>query len=83
MTPAEQESILRGREADRAAAQARAQTAEAQAREAEARAREAEAQSQESTGIPLYWGTWGPGPRAWPSNPLDRETRPVTRTRNQ
>ena len=73
MTPAEQNAILRGREADRATAQAGADRADAQAREAEARAREAEAQAQQSTaGIPLYWSTWGPGPSAWPSNPLDR-----------
>ena len=89
MTPAEQDSILRGREADQAAAQARAQTADAQAREAEARAREAEAEAQRSTNQrPLYWGTWGPGPRVWPTNPadhgnpLDRETR-SGRTRGQ
>jgi len=90
MTPAEQDAILRSREADRAKAQARAQTADvqarkadAQAREAEARARETEAQAQQSTaGIPLYWGTWGPGPQAWPSNPLDRNqprTKPARR----
>ncbi len=80
MTPAEQDSILRGREADRAAAQAEAQRADAearqadaQAREAEARARQAEAQAvQSATRNPLYWGAWGPGPRSWPSNPLDR-----------
>lgn len=75
VTPAERESILRTRESDRAVDQARAQTAEAQARarEAEARAREAEAQArQPSYGIPLHWGTWGPGPSSWPSNPLDR-----------
>jgi hypothetical protein len=80
MTPAEQESILRAREADRAAAQAQAQSAEAQAREAEARAREAETQAQQPTyGIPLYWNTWGPGPSSWPKNPLDRPQQPRTR----
>ena len=80
MTPAEQESILRAREADQAAAQARAQSDEAQAREAEARAREAETQAQQPTyGIPLYWNTWGPGPSSWPSNPLDRPQQPRTR----
>jgi len=79
MTPAEQESILRAREADQAAAQAQAQSAEAQAREAEAQAREAEAQAQQPTyGIPLYWNNWGPGPRNWPSNPLDRPQQPRT-----
>ena len=79
MTPAEQESILRAREADQAAAQAQAQSAEAQAREAEARAREAEAQAQQTTyGAPLYWRSWGPGPRNWPSNPLDRPQQPRT-----
>jgi len=75
MTPAEQESILRAREADQAAARARAQSAEAQAREAEARAREAEAQ-QSTYGAPLYWSTWGPGPGNWPNNPLDRPQQP-------
>lgn len=79
MTPAEQESILRAREADQAAAQAQAQSAEAQAREAEARAREAEAQAQQTTyGAPLYWRSWGPGPSNWPSNPLDRPQQPRT-----
>jgi len=80
VTPAEQESILRAREADRDAARARTQAAEAQqaraeaqAREAEARAREAEASAQQPTyGIPLYWNTWGPGPSTWPTNPLDQ-----------
>jgi hypothetical protein len=72
MTPAEQESTLRAREADRAA-EAQAVSAEAQAREAEARAREAEARAQRSTySRSLYWGSWGPGPRDWPRNPLDR-----------
>jgi hypothetical protein len=80
MTPAQQDAILRSREADQAAAQADAQRAEAearqadaQAREAEARARQAEAQAVRSASRnPLYWGGWGPGPRDWPSNPLDR-----------
>lgn len=80
MTPAQQDAILRNREADQAAAQAEAQRAEAearqadaQAREAEARARQAEAQVAHSVSRnPLYWGGWGPGPRNWPSNPLDR-----------
>ena len=80
MTPAEQESILRARDADRAESEARARTAEAQARTAEAQAQEAEARARQveardplwprSTG--LYWGGWGPGPRDWPTNPLDR-----------
>ena len=46
----------------------------AQAQEAEARARQAEARDPvwpSSTG--LYWGGWGPGPREWPANPLDRD----------
>jgi hypothetical protein len=78
-TPAEQQSILRAREADSAAAQAQAVTAEAQAREAEARAREAEAQAQRSSyRRPAYWGGWGPGPRAWPKNPLDQPEQPLT-----
>lgn len=73
VTPAEQEAILRTREADQAAAQAQAQTAEAEARAAEARARQAEAQAeQERYRSPISWSTWGPGPSTWPSNPLDR-----------
>jgi len=86
VTPAEQDSILNAREADRDAARAQAQAAEAQARaevqaqvgearvkEAEARAREAEARAQQPTyGIPLYWNTWGPGPNTWPTTPVDR-----------
>ncbi len=72
MTPAEQEAIVRSREADRAAEEARAQTAEAIARQADARAREAEAEAQQqSYQNPLYWGTWGPGPAVWHRNPLD------------
>jgi len=83
MMPAEQDAIVRVREADRAAAQAQAQTADAQARQAEAQAREAEAQAQRTAyQSPLYWGTWGPGPQAWRSNPLDGpRTQPVGRTR--
>lgn len=83
MTPAEQEAIVRGREAERAAAQARAQTADSQARQAEAQAREAEAQAQRAEyQYPVYWGTWGPGPRTWHSNPLDSaRNQPVGRTR--
>ncbi len=87
ITLVEQEAILRSREADLAAAQARAlsadalaREAEAQAREAEARAREAEARAQQSTGVPLYWGTWGPGPNLWPQNPLDRPQPRINRT---
>jgi tetratricopeptide (TPR) repeat protein len=79
VTPAEQDSILRAREAERDAARAQAQAAEAraraegQAREAEARAREAEARAEQPTrGTPLYWNTWGPGPSTWPTNPLDQ-----------
>lgn len=83
MMPTEQDAILRGREAERAAAQARAQTADAQARQAEAQAREAEAQAQRTAyTTPLYWGTWGPGPRAWHGNPLDgARTQPAGRAR--
>lgn len=79
-TPAEQDRILRAREADSAAAQAQAVTAEAQAREAEARAREAEAQAERSAyRTPVYWGGWGPGPRTWIKNPLDQPEKPITR----
>lgn len=73
MTPAEQEAILRGREADRRAAEAQAQEAEARAQEVEAQAKQAEANAESSRyRDPIYWGTWGPGPRYWPRNPLDR-----------
>ena len=83
MTPAEQEAILRGREADRATAEARARTAEALAQQADAEAREAEAQPQTSQS-PLYWGTWGPGPNVWQRNPLDRpRTQPLDGGRRQ
>jgi hypothetical protein len=73
MTPAEQDSILRTREADRVA-EAEALKAEGQAWEAEARAKEAETRARRSswTTYPLHWGTWGPGPSNWPTNPLDR-----------
>jgi hypothetical protein len=84
VTPAQQDAILRGREADRAAAEARALQADAQAREAEARAREAEAEAKKTTdGIPLYWGVWGPGPNVWPSNPLDRPQPNINRTQGR
>jgi hypothetical protein len=80
VTPAEQDSILRAREAERDAARAQAKAAETQARaeararEAEARAREAEARAQQppTYGIPLFWNTWAPGPSTWPTNPLDQ-----------
>ena len=72
VTPAEQESILRSREAEEMAL-AQIQAAEAQARAAEARAEEAEARARRSTrGAPLYWSGWGPGPSNWPTNPLDQ-----------
>ena len=73
MTPVEQDAILRSREADQVAAEAQAREAEARAREAEARAKQAEAEAESSTyRDPIYWGNWGPGPRSWPKNPLDR-----------
>ena len=81
MTPAEKESAMREQQASAAAENARldakARTAEAQAREAEARAEEAEVQTA-TEGIPLWWGTWGPGPTAWPTNPTRPVDRPVT-----
>jgi hypothetical protein len=85
ITPAQQEATLRAREADRAAAEARARTADAMARDSEARAREAEAEaeSEQSNGIPLYWGTWGPGPGVWPSNPLDRPQPRISRSQGK
>lgn len=83
VTPAEQESILRSREAEATAA-AQARTAEAQAQEAEARAQEAQANSERSTwGAPLYWNSWGPGPRTWPTNPLDHERWEDSNTQGQ
>ena len=72
MTPAEQDAILREARAvtDTAHQEAQARSAEAKARDADARAREAEAEAQEAAqGIPLWWGTWGPGPTAWPTQP--------------
>jgi hypothetical protein len=74
MTPAEQDAVIRSREAEREAAQARAQAAQAQARQAEAEARQAEAEARQPTvyQYPVYWGTWGPGPGVWHSNPVDR-----------
>jgi hypothetical protein len=68
VTPAEQQAILKTREAEQRQreSEARAQEAEARASEAEARAKEAEAARQESAqGAPLYWGGFGPGPVAW------------------
>ena len=73
MTPAEQDAILRQARAatDTAQQEAQARSAEAKARDADARAREAEAEAQEAAqGIPLWWGTWGPGPTAWPTQPV-------------
>ncbi len=78
MTPAEQEAILRERDAvtardrERQEAQARAREAEARAAEAQARAREAEAEAQAQAsegGIPL-WYVWGGGPTYWPRAPV-------------
>lgn len=92
MTPAEQEAILRERDAvterDRRQqeAEARARDAEARAQEAEARAREAEAQAQANEGgIPL-WYAWGGGPTYWPrvpvvTHPIAPPTRPVAPSR--
>jgi hypothetical protein len=79
MTPAEQDAILRDRDAATQAEQARldaerrVQDAEARAAEAEARAREAEAAVPGNAGFPMYWGgytTWGPGPPVWPTRPI-------------
>lgn len=91
MTPAQQDAILRGREADRVAAAAEAQRADAEARQADAQAREAEARAREAearavrsaTRNPVYWGAWGPGPGTWPSNPLDRSSPGARRTEDQ
>jgi len=84
MTPAEQETILRQRDAEHQAevarldAERRAQDAEARAREAEARAREAEAAVPGNAGYPLYWGGyWGPGPPVWPARPIATPPRPT------
>ncbi len=84
MTPAEQEVILREQREAHAASDAerQARSAEAKAREADARAREAEAEAeaqQAVQGIPLWWGTWGPGPTAWPGQPgpVQPATHPV------
>jgi hypothetical protein len=77
MTPDERDAIMRSREADQAEAQAQARTAEALAEAADARAREADAEAREAEARwtyqnPVYWGSWGPGPTVWPTNPLDR-----------
>jgi len=91
ITPAEQDAILREREAESArqreqqAAGTRVREAEARADEAEARAREAEANAQESAdGVPL-WYAWGGGPVVWPSRPVVTQpiapSRPVARPR--
>ena len=82
MTPAEQEAILREQGEARAASDAarQARSADAKARDADARAREAEAEAEAQVaaqGIPLWWGTWGPGPTAWPTQPT-QPTQPVT-----
>jgi hypothetical protein len=77
MTPAEQQAILRERDAvserDRRhqEAEVRARDAEAQAEEAEARARQAEADAEASNGIPM-WYVWGAGPAYWPAGPTAR-----------
>jgi len=80
VTPAEQESMLRQRDASRQAELARLE-AEWRAREAEARAREAEAAAARSAAsVPLGWGVWGWGQPAWPSHapwvPSNRRARP-------
>jgi hypothetical protein len=91
ITPAEQASILREREAESArereqqAAESRVREAEARAEEAEARAREAEADAQSSVdGVPL-WYAWGAGPAVWPSRPVVSHpiapSRPAVRPR--
>jgi len=79
ISPAEQESLLRQREAETEAALARreaelrAREAEARAREAEARANEAEATAEPSeAGIPL-WGAYGPFMPPWGYAPGDRD----------
>jgi hypothetical protein len=82
MTPAEQDAILRQARAatDTAQQEAQARSAEAKARDADARAREAEAEAEAQVaaqGIPLWWGTWGPGPTAWPGQPAQPATHPV------
>ena len=82
MTPAEKERALREQQAraesEQARRDAKARTGEAQAREDEARAGETEDQTA-TQGIPLWWGTWGPGPTAWPTNPTRPVDHPVNR----
>lgn len=81
LTPAEQEAVLRQRDATRQAELGRLE-AEWRAREAEARAREAEAAAARSAAsIPVGWGGWGWGVPAWQSQPAgvlsNRRSRPT------
>ena len=82
MTPAEQQAILKQRDAElqaeaaRLDAERRAQEAEARAAEAEARAREAAVPG--NAGFPMYWdGYWGYGPPVWPTRPIVTPPRPA------
>jgi hypothetical protein len=77
MTPAQRDALVGSRRAQTDAERRQAE-AEARAREAEARAAQAEAdaaQAEETDeGIPLWWGTWGPGVR--PGRPVHPPGRP-------
>jgi hypothetical protein len=77
MTPAQRDALESSSRAQTDAA-LRQTEAEARARDAEAQAAAAEANSDEDEeGIPLGWGTWGPGPRSWPDKP-GGSPRPTT-----
>jgi hypothetical protein len=77
VTPAEREAILAERAAQAEAERrqiendARVRDAELRAQDAEARAADAEQRAAEQAveGIPIWWGTWGPGPVVWPPVP--------------
>lgn len=75
MTPAQRDALEKSRRAQ-TDADRRQVEAEARARDAEARAAQAEADAAAASdeegddGIPLGWGTWGPGPGTWPDKPV-------------
>ena len=67
MTPAQRDALVSSHRAQ-TDAELRQTEAEARARDAEVQAGQAEADEDEE-GIPLGWGSWGPGPRVWPGKP--------------
>ena len=72
MTAAQREAIERQRAAlaqSKRRAELEARVREAEERAAKAEAEAAAAKAPDVQGIPLWWGTWGPGPLAWPTWP--------------